>query len=321
MLLQLSRRGLLQGFAGLGLVTPESSAGWESRMDMPVGRSETPAAALEGLIYVVGGFGADTAAHRYDPARDTWEQIADYPLAVNHPGIAVHRGRLLVGGGYGADGSSAHDEMNAYDPEADRWDLVGKLPLRMGAFGFAVLDEDLFLIGGAADYLGGPPQAGVSRWIQASGIWESAAALPHAREHLAVVAQAGAIFAIGGRAHNLDSGDLGAETSRYDPAADRWEELPPLPAPRSGLSGAPLCDGIVVIGGETAKKIFADVNYLDLDRMEWQSLETLPVARHGIAVSALAGTVYAIGGSTRAGQVANVTTVEALSSNSVQNLV
>jgi N-acetylneuraminic acid mutarotase len=138
------------------------------------------------------------------------------------------------------------------------------------------------------------------------------APLPHPREHLAVVAQAGAIFAIGGRAHNLDASELGAEATRYDPGADRWDELPPLPAPRSGLSGAAVCNGVVVIGGETSTDVFDEVDFLDLDRMEWSALPPLPAARHGIAVAASGDSIYAIGGSTEAGRVANVTYVDAL---------
>jgi non-specific serine/threonine protein kinase len=136
--------------------------------------------------------------------------------------------------------------------------------------------------------------------------------LPHPREHLAVVAQAGAIFAIGGRAHGLDASDLGAETTRYDPVAGRWDGLPTLPAPRSGLAGAAICGGVVVIGGETSTEVIDEVDFLDLDRMEWGSLPPLPVARHGIAVAAVDDSIYAIGGSTVAGKVANVTFVDAL---------
>jgi N-acetylneuraminic acid mutarotase len=315
MVADLTRRGFLQGFAALGLTTPLASPDqgtqWTRRAEMPIGRSETPAAALDGQLYVVGGFGADTAAHRYDPATDAWSQIADYPLPVNHSGIAVLNERVLVGGGYSADGSSAYNEIHAYDPESDRWEQVGELPLRIGAFGFAVVDEDLYLVGGAADYLGGPPQDGVARWDGAGGSWESLAPLPDAREHLAVVAQERAIFAIGGRAHNLDANELGAETTRYDPVADRWDELPPLPAPRSGLSGAAICTGVVVIGGETSTEVFDEVNFLNPDRLEWSAVPPLPVARHGIAVAATGETIYAIGGSTEAGRVANVTFVDA----------
>lgn len=307
----LSRRDVLRGGALLGLSTPVATpgpaAGWTPLAEMPIARSETPAALLDGYVYVVGGFGADAAAHRYDVAADAWEQIADYPMAVNHPGIAVHRGRLLVGGGYSADGGSAYSEVYAYDVEADTWELIGELPLPMGAFGFAVIDDDLYVVGGAADRLGGPPLDLVARWSADDGAWHPRAPLPHAREHLAVVAAAGSIVAVGGRAHSLDSDELGAEVTRYDPARDEWEALPPLPTPRSGLAGAAVCAGVVVGGGETATAVFANVDYLDLGRREWRARPALPVARHGIAVAALDGRLHAIGGSTLAERVANVT--------------
>jgi N-acetylneuraminic acid mutarotase len=142
--------------------------------------------------------------------------------------------------------------------------------------------------------------------------WEALAPLSHPREHLAVVAQAGAIFAIGGRVHNLDADELGAEATRYDPSADRWEVLPSLPTPRSGLAGTPICDGVAVIGGETATDVFENVDFLDLETMEWHALDPLPVARHGIAVTATDSVIYAFGGSTEAGRVANVTATDKL---------
>lgn len=314
--LQLSRRRFLQGSAALGLTapiaTPDVAAAWAPRVEMPIGRSETPAANLDGKIYVVGGFGADAAAHRYDPAADLWTRIADYPYPVNHPGIAAGGGQVLVGGGYSADGRSAYSELHAYDAGNDAWERVGELPMPMGAFGFAVVDDHLHLVGGATDHLGGPPQQSVARWDQAGNRWESLAPMTHPREHLAVVAQGGAVYAVGGRAHNLDGAQLGAEASRYDPAADRWDELPPLPTPRSGLSGAAVCGGIVFIGGETSTEVFDEVDYLDLNNMKWRPLPSLPVARHGMAAAANDDALFAIGGSTAAGRVANVVSVDAL---------
>lgn len=314
--LPLTRRGFLQGSVGLGLATPvatiESPCGWKQGAEMPIARSETPAVVLDRWIYVVGGFGASTEAHRYDPAADAWERIADYPSPVNHPGMAVVGGRVIVGGGYSGDGRSAYNEIHALDTVNDGWERIGELPMPMGAFGFGVVDDELYLVGGAANHLGGPAQDMLARWISETGAWELLAPLPDPREHLAVVGRDGAVFAIGGRAHGRDDVDLGAEASRYDPAADRWEQLPPLRAARSGLGGASAGNGVVVIGGETSAHLFDNVDFLHLDTMEWQALDPLPVGRHGIAVAATEGRIYAIGGSIEVGRVANVTSVDGL---------
>ena len=47
-------------------------------------RSELPAAALRGTIYVAGGtaqLGTTTAFEAYDPALDSWEELLDLPAA------------------------------------------------------------------------------------------------------------------------------------------------------------------------------------------------------------------------------------------------
>ena len=133
-----------------------------------------------------------------------------------------------------------------------------------------------------------------------------------AREHLAVVSDGAAIYAIGGRAQGGDERQLGGMLERYDPKADAWELLAPLPVPRSGLNGAALCNGIAVAGGEASTGVFDDVNFYAPAEDAWQALPPLPKAVHGVAIAAAGESLLAIGGSTVAGQVKNVATTVAL---------
>ncbi len=306
----MDRREFLMGFPLLVAGTPEAESGsWVRRADMPVARSETPAAVLDGKIYVAGGFGAGARADRYDPATDQWQQLADLPVETNHPGIAVLDGHVVIAGGYAMDGASARNGMWAYHPGADSWEVIGELPEAMGAFGLATVDGDLYLVGGAFGSLTGEPSAAVWRWRPQDGTWETRAPLAQAREHLAVVAVAGKIYAVGGRAHGRDNDQLGGAVERYDPAADKWDSLASLPHPRSGLNGAKVCETVVVVGGETSKRVFDDVQILSLDGASWASLPDLPLAVHGVAVASVNNRLFAIGGSTLAGRIQNVTAV------------
>jgi N-acetylneuraminic acid mutarotase len=295
------------------LQTPGSNgAKWTSLADMPVSRSEMPATTLDGQIYIAGGFGAGTLAHRYDPQSDEWTQLADLPVDTNHLGIATVGQRVVVAGGYGLDGSTAHDGMWAYLPDQDQWEEIGRLPDRIGAFGLAPIGEGLYLVGGAADHLGGEPSAKVHRWDADAGRWDERAPLSEPREHLAVVSEGTAIYAIGGRARGGDEDDLGSMVERYDAEVDKWELLAPLPVPRSGLNGAALCGGIAVIGGETGSGVHDEVSFLDPAADVWQELAPLPTAVHGVAVAAIGDRLFAIGGSTVAGEVNNVAAVTAI---------
>jgi non-specific serine/threonine protein kinase len=309
----MQRRQFMLGLPIALVATPlTTGATWKRRTDMPVARSETPAAVLDDLIYVAGGFGAGARADRYDPATDHWEQLADLPVETNHPGIAVSQGQIVVAGGYSMDGASAHQGMWAHRGDANRWEQIGELPEPMGAFGFVAIDGDLYLVGGALDSLNGEPSAAMWRWLSREGQWEVRAPMAHAREHMAVVATGGRIYAVGGREHGRDSDDLGSAVERYDPAADAWESLAPLPHPRSGLNGAAANGGVIIAGGETSRTVFADVDFLPVKSGDWESLPDLPVAVHGVAIAAVGHRLYAIGGSTLAGRVQNVPAVHEL---------
>ncbi|MEA2717233.1 MAG: hypothetical protein QOI99_1550, partial [Actinomycetota bacterium] len=88
---------------------------------------------------------------------------------------------------------------------------------------------------------------------------------------------------------------------RYDPVADGWQTLAPLPTARGG-SGVALSSGqVVVAGGEDAARVYPQVEALDLATGRWSSLPPMPTPRHGLALVTVAGTVYALVGGTSAG--------------------
>jgi N-acetylneuraminic acid mutarotase len=239
-------------------------------------------------------------------------QLADLPVETNHPGIAVFQNQVILAGGYSMDGASSFSRMWLYRNDSDEWEPIGDFPEPMGAFGLVELDDSLYLVGGALGSLNGEPSAAVRQWSAREGRWEERAPLSAPREHLAVVAAGGSIYAVGGRAHGRDSDELGGSVERYDPAADAWERLESLPHPRSGLNGAAICGNIVVAGGETSAHVFGDVQMLNTVDGTWGALPDLPVAVHGVAIAALNDRLFAIGGSTAAGRVRNVSNVYAL---------
>lgn len=309
----LSRRLVLAGLAAVPLLSPENPAqgqtAWEERSPMPVPRSEMPATTLDGQIYVAGGFGADTAAHVYDPEADEWAELPELPVGTNHPGITSWNGRVLLAGGYSRDGADAHDGIWMLEPGETSWEQIGALPHRMGAFGFAAIDSEVFVIGGALEFLNGHPSDECWRWDPEEDRWTEAAPLPRMREHLACTGHEGKIYVAGGRVHGQASPELGEALDIYDPATDAWTAGAPLPAPRSGLNGASSCAGIVVAGGETPTEVFADVDLYDPVNDTWSVLPSLPVAVHGVAVTTIENDVYTLGGSTEAGTIANTSAV------------
>jgi N-acetylneuraminic acid mutarotase len=275
---------------------------------MPIKRSETPALTFIGGIYLAGGFDADTASHRYDPSADLWQELASLPYAVNHPGMVEFDGQVTLCGGYGADGRTAFDTMLALDRSDRTWGPAGTLPHEMGAFGMASIGDTIYIAGGTFDMLGGPATADVWSRSPDPGDWSPCPSMSIAREHLALVAVDGALFAIGGRAAGTDEATTGAVVERWRPGEPAWQRVADLPYPRSGLAGTTLNSGVVVAGGETSTKTFDSVDFYDPATDSWSTLPALPFPVHGMGLAAVDNVLFAIGGSTVAGQVSSVNT-------------
>src|SRR2546428_12456830 len=95
--------------APLDILSPGT---WTPLAPMPTARQEVAAAALEGRIFVIGGFGANAEAvatvEVYDPVTDRWEGRMPLPAPTHHPAAAVAGGRpLLAGGGFGGGRAAA----------------------------------------------------------------------------------------------------------------------------------------------------------------------------------------------------------------------
>jgi hypothetical protein len=119
--------------------------------------------------------------------------------------------------------------------------------------------------------------------------------MPTGRDHLAAVAAAGRLYAIGGRVMGSYARNL-AVVEAYDPAADRWERRADLPTPRSGIAGALWQGRIVVMGGEAPAGTFATVEAYDPSTDTWAIAPPMPTARHGLGAAVLGPGLYAVAG-------------------------
>jgi hypothetical protein len=276
-----------------------TGGGWQSVAPVPVPRTEVAATAAAGEIVVVGGFLADGSSSRradaYSPQRNRWRRLPDLPLAVNHAMAATYRGRAYVLGGY-AGGIGAGDAVRAaYVLERGRWRALPRMPERRAAAGAAVVGGRLYVVGGV-----GPE--GLARRMLVLDLarrrWSTAPG-PTPREHLAVTASNGRVYALAGRLAGIDT-NLGTLQS-YAPGAGAWTDLPPVPHPRGGPGAAAVGGRIVSVGGEEPSGTIASVYAYDVAARSWNRLDDLPSPRHGLGVVALGGRVYALAGGPRPG--------------------
>jgi len=268
-------------------------------------RQEHAVAALDGKIYVVGGFITPPgsalalitdAVEAYDTATGTWEAVAPLPLEVHHVAAVASGGRLYVIGGLQTIGFIPIDTLYEYDPMEDEWRRRANLPARRGAMAAAEIDGLLYAVGGLTNSSTSTTRHEV--YNPETDEWTELAPLPSPRNHLAAVAIDGKLYAVGGR-----TGSNTAELDRYDPVTDEWEVLPPMPTARGGLVAAAVDGRLIAAGGEFftgGSGVHPEVEMYDPVTNQWTSLTPMAVPRHGMGAATIGELMYVPGGGVRA---------------------
>jgi N-acetylneuraminic acid mutarotase len=267
---------------------------WLSAASAPEPRTEVAAAVIGDEIAVVGGLTEDGApssrVDAYSPPLDRWRRLPDLPVGVHHAMVASDGTRLYVVGGYGGQLGVGDRLRTAFIFARGAWRALPRLPEPRAAGGAAVAGGRLYVVGG----------------VGVSGLALRAFALdlrtrrwmlvpsPSPREHLAVTATAGKIYALGGRKASYDTNVATFEV--WTPGTSHWRRLAPVPRSRGGTGAAPAAGSIVSVGGEAPAGAIASVYAYDLARGRWRRLPDLPTPRHGLGVVGIGTRVYAIAG-------------------------
>ncbi|MCW8084839.1 Kelch repeat-containing protein [Sabulicella glaciei] len=128
--------------------------------------------------------------------------------------------------------------------------------------------------------------------------WLDAAPLPRGANHVAVVADAGRVYALGGFIEQNRRCD--DKAFFYDVARDRWQEIAPLLRPR-GAAAATVLDGkIHLIGGATdpapERASIAWHEVYDPQADKWELRRPLPAGRDHVGCVTHDGVIHVVGG-------------------------
>jgi N-acetylneuraminic acid mutarotase len=288
---------------------------WTVLAALPEPRLEGGAVALNGRIYVIGGYNSassqgtqpDGAVYVYDLATNRWSSGTPLPEMLHHMGVAVLNGKIYSVGGERNNffARSAVDSVWEYDPATDRWQSRAPMPTPRGAMAVAVLDGRLYAIGGERQRGARPgydPLDEVAAYDPQTDTWEMLAPMRFPREHLMAGAANGRVYAIGGRyrpAYTLPF------VEEYDPTTRTWTERDPMPTGRSGGTAAVVDNVIYVFGGEgdleNPDGVFPQVEAFDPAANAWLQLERMPMPRHSMPAVAIGNRIYLPGGNTRLG--------------------
>jgi N-acetylneuraminic acid mutarotase len=300
---------------------PDASAasvpaeGWRPRHEAAVAVQQINATVLNGRIWVAGGLTpsheATASTQFHDPAIDSWEQGPPLPEPVHHAMLVTYRNQLAVIGGFH---SRDNDLLAVTSPrmlllDNGKWEDGPPLRHPRAGGGAAVVGDEIVVVGGRT---GNPEQLVTQTEVYDGTRWRDAADIPVPGDHLAVTADSGYLYAVGGRKYTAGSNtDV---LQRYDPKANRWTILTPTPQPVSGAGGAIVDGRLIAVGGEGVTSVSATVQAYDLtaSTATWTTLPSLTPGRHGLGVTAIGNTLYAIGGATKAGHTASTNLVAAL---------
>jgi N-acetylneuraminic acid mutarotase len=314
--------------ASLAKVAKAAGPGrWMTAKPIPVGANEVIGAAVGGKLLVYGGlssFVAQGLFWAYDPATDSWTELAGHQNNTHHSACVGVGDSFYVFGGFRkpADGQAVWQPTHAawvFDLPSKTWTQLPPMPTARGALTACQAGDRIYVIGGSdippwdkthagmTLQWGGEQSAANEVFDIKTGKWSTANPMLQGRNHMKSTLVNGKIYVIGGR---VGSAFVGASTSvgineAYDVAKDSWTPMAMMPTPRGGLEVAMLDNKIHVLGGEAyafGLQGTSNVHEVyDPAVNSWNIAPNMPSRRHGFAIAEIGGKIYCVTGSDVAG--------------------
>ncbi|HOU20836.1 MAG: redoxin domain-containing protein [Kiritimatiellae bacterium] len=252
------------------------------------------AAAVDDAIYVLGGHsdrGMVGTIERFSADSHTTETLPATIRPRRFFAGAAGGGKIYIVGGLMLDDSQDDIIMTAsceeYDPATGTIRALPDLPVAVSRAGAAVVGNRLVVIGGAQGEEE-PRFKIVQIYDIETETWTRGADLPVAREGQ-VFESGGKIYAPGG----YDGTTALRDFQVYDPAEDKWSELPKLPVKTSAYHGCVL-DGQLYLFGDYEELDRTVV--CDLEKKKWARIDLgYKPARHA-ALAQLGEDIFVVGG-------------------------
>ena len=179
---------------------------WTARAAPPTARFQFRIAAVDGLLYALGGqdwaHGLLRTVEAYDPATDTWTTKAPMLRGRVWMAVAVVNGILYAIGGSSTDTiqgvptGQTVSTVEAYDPATDTWTAKASLPAPIMASAAAVINGIIYVTGGGPFYTTG--SANVYAYDPSTDKWTVQPLMHAARYDATASAIDGTLYVIGG---------------------------------------------------------------------------------------------------------------------------
>jgi N-acetylneuraminic acid mutarotase len=226
---------------------------WRLTTPLPVALNHTVSASVGGKLYVIGGQASAGGAgpfvdtvYAFDPATAIWTPRAAMPTQRGGGAGAVIDGKIYVAGGRPPRGS----DFAVYDPATDTWRTLPDLPTQRNHVGAAAIGGKLYVVGGRLEAGFQSEQTDrVEMFDPATNTWTARAPMPKPRGGDTAVAAHGYLHVFGGEGNAVAPSGVYPDHDVYDPVANRWTRLGPMPVPVHGVTGASFVNGVIHLTG------------------------------------------------------------------------
>jgi subtilisin family serine protease len=226
---------------------------WEQRAESWTARDSTTATALNGKIYVFGGYAGGNHSLRswewYTPEDNTWHHIYGnwMPERRAHLTCAPLDGKIYIIGGYTTVTDECLDTVTLFDPDSKSFIYVQSLPVAMCFMRAATINGKIYVTGGMDN--DDNPLSTVYEYDPAEDIWTSKASMSVPRLEHGIVAVNGKIYAFGGLETWDPEETYHTSGEIYDPETDTWSPMADMPIGLGRFGAATDGRYIYVAGG------------------------------------------------------------------------
>ncbi len=205
---------------------------WSELPELPEPRHHAAVAAVDGVVYVVGGytdmaFTPSEKVYAYEVETRKWREAPSLPEAVGAGGAAVLDGKVYFVGGAGKDRKPS---SRLYVLEGSAWRRLADMPTPREHLGVAATSSFLYALGGRF-----PITSAAERYDPEEDKWESLPPKPTARGGVAGAGVGGRFACVAG---GEDEQQTYADAECFDETTGGWVVLPPLAVARHGLAAA-----------------------------------------------------------------------------------
>lgn len=283
---------LLTANTGLANLTDDFT--WIYKTPMTMGRFAGGTAAVDEVIYTIGGhegalYGRMNEA--YNTTTDTWTTKAPLPHGDGRYGISAIAvgGKIYTFGGTNIWGNYNNDNIDEYDPSTDTWIAnKAKYPVIVSVVMLAEHNGKIYSFGGSHYKVGLPfyIHDNVYEYDPSSNSLLQKASMPTARSHAFAGTVGDRIYVIGGNNYT----NLLDVVEEYDIVSDTWSTKTSMPI--AGNTGG------AVINGKIYVYVYQTTSIYEYDPTtdKWTTKNPIQTPRHEPFITAVDNKLYVMGG-------------------------